>query len=108
MTLYQPGGQDSQIVHPNGATELSAHYLLQTLDDPPAFIVVKSRGWRTGPPEILAALRDPKRASEIDPRTYKFRVCVTMETGDDRYTDLVNFAMWIGSGMRKASEVIYE
>lgn len=31
-----------------------------------------------------------------------------METGDVRYRDKVNCGMWIGSGMRKGSEVIYE
>jgi len=103
-----PGGQDSQIVHPNGSTEISTHYLLQTNDSPPAFIVVKTQGWRTGPPEILAALRDPERADTVDPRTYRFRLYINMETGDERYKSHVNYGMWVGSGMRKGAEVIYD
>lgn len=62
----------------------------------------------TGPPEILAKLADPELADTVDPNSYKFRIFIEMETGDERYRDRLNCGMWIGSGMRKGLEVIYE
>lgn len=44
----------------------------------------------------------------MDPSSYKFRLFIEMETGDVRYRDKINCGMWVGSGMRKGSEVIYE
>lgn len=82
--------------------------MLQTHDNPPAFIVAKTHGWRTGPPEVLEALADPQRADSVPPTAYKFRVFVELESGDERYRDKVNCGMWVGSGMRKGAEVIYE
>lgn len=87
---------------------METNYLLQTLDTPPAHISVKTRGWRTGPPEVLSQLADPKLGDQVDPNSYKFRLFIELETGDERYKDKVNCGMWVGSGMRKASEVIYE
>tara|TARA_R110002060_G_scaffold4243_7_gene6721 strand:+ start:667 stop:1059 length:393 start_codon:yes stop_codon:yes gene_type:complete len=105
---FQPGGQDSQLIIGDGSAHLQTNYILQTYDDPPAHIVVKTHGWRTGPPEILAQLADPEQADNVDPSSYKFRLFIDMETGDERYKDKVNCGMWVGSGMRKGAEVIYE
>jgi hypothetical protein len=105
---FQPGGQDSQLIIPDGSARLETNYLLQTHDNPPAHISIKTHGWRTGPPEILAQLADPKLADLVDPNSYKFRLFIEMETGDERYRDRVNCGMWVGSGMRKGAEVIYE
>lgn len=85
------------------AAKLSAHYLLRTSDSSPAYIVVRTSGWRTGPPEILAALQDPAKADDVDPNDYKFRLYIEMETGDERYAEL-NTGMWIGSGIRKGAQ----
>ncbi|KAH7409525.1 hypothetical protein BKA64DRAFT_665178 [Cadophora sp. MPI-SDFR-AT-0126] len=103
-----PGGQDSQLIIGDGSAHLQTNYILQTYDDPPAHIVVKTHGWRTGPPEILAQLADPEQADSVDPNSYKFRLFIDMETGDERYKDKVNCGMWVGSGMRKGAEVIYD
>lgn len=103
-----PGGQDVQIIAPDGAIRLETNYLLQTNDEEPAFIKAATRGWRTAPPDILEALADPVRADSIPPSAYKFRLFVDLETGDERYRDSVNCGMWVGSGMRKGSEVIYD
>lgn len=99
----QPGGQDSQLVAPDLSTHLDATYLLQTHDHPPAFISVKSEGWRVGPREILEKLEDPAVADEVDPKSYCFRLFVHMETGDTRYLHL-NTGMWVGSGVRRGTE----
>ncbi|KAH6710760.1 hypothetical protein BKA61DRAFT_658605 [Leptodontidium sp. MPI-SDFR-AT-0119] len=103
-----PGGQDSQLIIGDGSAHLQTNYILQTYDNPPAHIVVKTHGWRTGPPEILAQLADPEMADKVDPNSYKFRLFIDMETGDERYRDKVNCGMWVGSGMRKGAEVIYD
>ncbi|TVY50340.1 UPF0311 protein [Lachnellula cervina] len=103
-----PGGQDSQIIIPDGSARLETNYLLETYDKPPAHIAIKTHGWRTGSPEVLAQLADPELADKVDPSSYKFRLFIEMETGDERYRDKVNCGMWVGSGMRKGAEVIYD
>lgn len=101
----QPGGQDSQIVLPDSLhTFVSTNYLLRTNDQQPAFIVVQTSGWRTGPREVMERLFDPTKAGDVDPSEYSFRLSIKLETGDERYKDLVNSGMWIGSGARTGSE----
>ena len=100
---HKPGGQDSQLVAPDLSTHLDLTYLLQTHDHPPAYISVKSEGWRVGPREILEKLEDPAIADEVDPKSYSFRLYVHMETGDPRYLHL-NTGMWVGSGVRRGTE----
>ncbi|RMZ86071.1 hypothetical protein DV737_g161, partial [Chaetothyriales sp. CBS 132003] len=102
-----PGGQDSQLVLKDLATRMDANYLLQTQDDPPAYIKVKSQGWRTGAREVLEKLADPAVADTTPPTQYKFRIVVELESGDERYSFL-NTGMWVGSGARRGSEVIYD
>lgn len=82
---------------------METQYLLQTTDDPPAYITVKTSGWRTGSRDVLEKLADPTQADAVNPTSYKFRLTVVMETGDDRY-GWVNSAMWVGSGCRRAQE----
>jgi len=53
-------------------------------------------------------LNDSAQADKVDPNAYKFRLFIEMETGDQRYSDKLNCGMWVGSGMRKGAEVIYE
>ncbi|KAI9641837.1 hypothetical protein NHQ30_009699 [Ciborinia camelliae] len=106
--IVLPGGQDSQLIIPDGSARLETNYLLQTHDDPPARIAIKTHGWRTGPSEVLSQLADPMLADQVDPNSYKFRLFIEMETGDERYSEKVNCGMWIGSGIRKGAEVIYE
>ncbi|EZF32317.1 hypothetical protein H101_04099, partial [Trichophyton interdigitale H6] len=102
-----PGGQDSQVVVKELATSMKSSYLLQTSDEPPAFIMVKANGWMTGAKEVLEKVADPTVADSINPNTYKYRVNISMETGDERYA-FVNTIMWVGSGCRRGSEVILD
>jgi hypothetical protein len=102
-----PGGQDNQLVLKDLATRVEASYLLQTQDEPPAYITVKSLGWRTGPKDVLERLQDNQTADTTPPTQYKFRINLELETGDERYAFL-NTCMWVGSGCRRGAEVIYD
>ena len=50
---------------------------------------------------------DEQRADGVDAGLYAFRLFVGMETGDERYKFL-NTGMWVGSGVRKGRQVIYD
>jgi hypothetical protein len=102
-SLFQPGGQDSQTTVKDIATKISANYVLQTAEEQPAYIIVKTEGWMTGAKDVLEKLHDPNIADTINPTTYKYRINLSMETGDDRYA-FVNTVMWIGSGCRRGHE----
>ncbi|KAM0723970.1 hypothetical protein Q7P37_000961 [Cladosporium fusiforme] len=105
----EPGGQDSQlVVNDTLHTYVDTNYLLITNDEEPAYITVQTAGWRTGPREVLEKLFDPEQADDVLPSEYSFRLTVKLETGDERYKDVVNSGMWIGSGARKGSEVVYD
>ncbi|KAK2804929.1 hypothetical protein FQN50_006439 [Emmonsiellopsis sp. PD_5] len=105
--IVLPGGQDSQVVVKELSTHIKANYLLQTGDEPPAFIVVKTTGWLTGAKDVLEKVADPNMADSVNPNTYKYRVNISLETGDERYA-FVNTVMWVGSGCRRGTEVIFD
>ncbi|KAI0878018.1 hypothetical protein GGS24DRAFT_49094 [Hypoxylon argillaceum] len=104
------GGQDSQdlVYGKTLATQVEATHRLKTADEIPAFIECKTRGFRTGPPELMQALQDPERADAVDARLIQYRVTLSMKTTDKRYAEKVNFGLWVGSCLWKGSEVIYE
>lgn len=88
---------------PDLATRVETNYLLETSDDTPAFIAIKTTGWRTGPKDVLKKLFDPELATEVKTDDYFFQLFINLETGDERYKFL-NEAMWISSGARHGSE----
>lgn len=109
LTLLQPGGQDSQLANPDTLqTYVSTNYLLKTADPEPAYIIVHTTGWRTGPKEVLERLLDPELANEVKPADYSFRLSIKLETGDERYKEKVNTGIWIGSGVRRGAEGKYQ
>lgn len=99
----QPGGQDAQLLTENKSTFVDTRYLLATGDAEPAHIMVRTEGWRTGPPEVLTRLLDPVEGDKVSPDEYRFRIFIRLETGDERYR-WVNEGMWIGSGVRRGLE----
>ncbi|KAJ5166249.1 uncharacterized protein N7482_005030 [Penicillium canariense] len=105
--IVLPGGQDTQIVTKDSTTNLRASYMLQTADEPPAYVIVRAEGWLTGAKDVLEKVNDPAMADGINPSSYKYRINLSMETGDERYTFL-NTLMWIGSGCRRGQEVIFD
>lgn len=65
--------------------------------------MVKTQGWLTGSKDVLDKLNDPNVVDTINPSTYKYRVTLQMETGDERYA-FVNTLVWVGSGCRRNQE----
>ncbi|KAI1183212.1 hypothetical protein F5B17DRAFT_417011 [Nemania serpens] len=104
------GGQDSQdLKHGKTlATQVEASHRLKTADEIPAFIECKSRGFQTGPPDVMRALRDPATADSADASLVQYRVTLSMKTTDERYAEKVNFGLWVGSCLWRGSEVIYD
>ncbi|KAI3326894.1 hypothetical protein HD806DRAFT_531490 [Xylariaceae sp. AK1471] len=104
------GGQDSQdIIHGKTfATQVEATHRLKTADEIPAFIECKTKGFRTGPPELMRALQDPEKAGSVDARLVQYRVALSMKTTDERYAEKVNFGLWVGSCLWRGTEVIYD
>ncbi|KAJ5439066.1 uncharacterized protein N7458_010064 [Penicillium daleae] len=105
--IVLPGGQDTQIVTKDYTTNLRASYMLQTADEPPAYVIVRAEGWLTGAKDVLEKVNDTAMADGINPSSYKYRINLSMETGDERYTFL-NTLMWVGSGCRRGQEVIFD
>lgn len=64
---------------------------------------MKTTGWRTGSKDVLEKIDDPAQADGVNPSSYKFRLNVELETGDERYA-FVNTIMWVGSGCRRGAE----
>lgn len=103
-----PGGQDLQITHKDFTTNLSAQFLIQTNDDPPAMIVCRYKGWWTGPRDVMEKMHTlPEEADTVAASQYKFRANVELETGDERYLFLTN-CMWLASGSRRMQEIVMD
>ena len=102
-----PGGQAQQLLAQDLSTRVQGTYLLQTHDVPPAFVSVRTEGWRVGPRDVLEKLGDPAQVDGVEPKSYSFRLYVHMETGHPKYLQL-NTGMWIGSGVQRASEIVMD
>jgi uncharacterized protein DUF3237 len=97
-----PGGADWQILEPDGTALVTARYTLRTDDG--ELLLANSRGVRTGPPEVLGALR---RGELRDPGEYYFRTAVTLEAGPGDY-EWVNRALFVAIAARGPSSVVYD
>ena len=93
-------GADWQIVRADGTAEVDTRYLLET--DGGALIYIVNQGIRTGPPEVLARLRE---GEAVDPASYYFRTVPKFETSAPELAWMTR-AIFICSGERKASQVI--
>jgi len=105
-----PGGQDSEMSEVIGnelCTKISSNLLLQTNDDLPAIIRCKAKGWLIGDKETLERMEEPLIADTTAAIRYRFRVHITLQSDDPRYS-FVNRGMWLGSGCKRASEIIYD
>ncbi len=95
-------GADWQTIFANGAAELDTRYAFETHDG--ALIEIRNYGFRHGPPEIIAALA---RGEDVPQGSYYMRTHARLESGDPRY-DWVNKTLFVGTGERKASQVIVD
>jgi hypothetical protein len=95
----QPGGVDWQVQRADGATEISAHYVIGAADG--ALIEVQSDGLRHGPPEVMARLA---RGEPVSPADYFFRTQVRLTSGHPQWLHL-NKVMALAVGQREASRV---
>lgn len=87
-----------------GHVFVDTSYLLKTSDEDPAYITIKTNGWRIGSPEVMKRLADPSTANEVKPDEYSFRLSIKLETGDMRYREKLNTGMWVGSAARLGAE----
>lgn len=83
-------------------------FIMQTTDEPPATLEMRTRGSLSGPCDILDALLSTRSANTIDPRKYGFRMFLTIKTADKRYAEIVNCGLWVASGVWKAEELIID
>jgi hypothetical protein len=93
------GGADWQWRREDGTLDIDAHYALRERGG--AVIEVRSRGLRTGPPEVLERLG---RGEEVDPAAYYFRTVLRFATGDARL-DWLNRVIGIATASRRARRV---
>ncbi len=93
------GGADWQILRADGATELTARYVMRAEDG--ALIAVANRGLRRGPPEIMAKL---SRGEPVDPALVYFRATPRFETASPAHRWL-NDHLFLCTGERRPDEV---
>ena len=95
-------GADWQVVTAQGLAIIDTRYLLKTNDG--ALIYLQTKGFRYGPPEVMAEVA---KGNPVDPAKYTFRLTMSFETADPRYTWL-NRAIGVGSAMRLGAAVVYD
>lgn len=95
-------GADWQGVDGEGTARIDTRYLLELADG--ALVSIATRGYRSGPPGVLAALA---AGEEVDPARYYFRILLEFETAAEPHRWL-NRTLCIGVGARLANQVVYD
>jgi hypothetical protein len=95
-------GADWQVVAEDGTTVVDTRYLLRLADGALAYL--RTRGFRHGPPEVLARIADGEL---VDPSLYYFRVSMAFETASTDFAWL-NRTLAVGSALRRADAVVYD
>jgi hypothetical protein len=93
-----PGGADWQIVADDGTIDIDARYVLDLAE---GLVEVRSRGVRSGPPDVLAKLA---RGDVVDPADYYFRTALRFSTVAPSLSRL-NQVIAIGRGERLPGKV---
>jgi hypothetical protein len=73
-------GADWPLQRPDGVLDFDARYLLRTDDG--VVIYMQNRGYRWGPPEVMAAL---SRREDVDPGAYYMRTAPKFDVPEGRY-----------------------
>ncbi len=95
-----PGGADWQLITPTGSAIIEARYTVRADDG--ELILVHSRGFRSGPPEVLARLAAGER---VDPAEYYFRTLYTLEAGAAAHA-WMNERLFVAIAERQPSGVV--
>ena len=95
------GGSDWQTVMSDGTWTLDVRLVLET--DGGDLIGMTYRGYRHGPPEVLARL---SRGETVDPSEYYFRSAPLFETSSERFWWL-NRAITVAKGHRFPDGPVY-
>lgn len=97
-----PGGVDSQIIRPDGKTDLSARYVIRTYDD--ELIYIENNGIR----QVSEPYRQQAAAGEIiAPEHVYFRTVPVFETSSTRYSWLHD-RIFVGSATRLPDAVMLD
>ncbi|KAK7408201.1 hypothetical protein QQX98_009668 [Neonectria punicea] len=83
-------------------------FVVQTSDEIPAVLEMRTRGSLSGPSDVLDALLSPRSPKDIDPRRYGFRMFATIKTADKRYAEIVNCGLWVASGAWRGEHLVIE
>ena len=97
-----PGGADWQVVHDDGVLEIDTRYSARTADG--GLLHLRTRGIRSGPPEVLEALL---RGAPVAASDYYFRIVVTVETSIPELRDLQD-SLLVAAAARSANRVVYD
>ena len=73
-------GAEWPLLRPDGVIDFDARYLLRTDDG--VVIYMQNRGFRWGPPEVMAAMR---RCESVDPDSYYMRTAPKFDAPEGRY-----------------------
>jgi len=97
-----PGGADWQVVRDDGVLEIDTRYSARTPDG--GLVHLRTRGIRSGPPEVLEALL---RGAPVAASDYYFRLVVTIETAVPALRELQD-SLLIAAAARSADRVVYD
>jgi hypothetical protein len=100
-----PGGGDWALFRADGAMALDVRLTLRTHDG--ALVQMTYGGRWITPPELRAAMADPKTRHEIDPARYYFRTNPLFETGAESYGWL-NDIVCVGTGYLIEGGIAYK
>jgi hypothetical protein len=94
-------GGDWPSVRPDGVFDFSARYLLEAGDG--TIIYMKNRGYRHGPPEVIAELLAYK---PVDPSLYYMRLAPEFEVPSGPH-DWMGRTVFVGTGNRREDHSIF-
>jgi len=93
------GGADYQIIRYDGVTEALAHYVIETENGVPIYVI--NKGYRHGPKEIIDKII---RGEQVPDGSYYFKTTPSFETSSEKYSYL-NRMIFIGEGIRRPNDV---
>jgi hypothetical protein len=93
-------GTDYQIIHPDGLTELDAHYVVQT--DTGETLYVINHGIRHAPADVLKKMNS---GEIVDPSLVYFRTMISVETAAPAL-QWMNRSLFVATGERLPTEAI--